>query len=101
MATRATVDHPESTGRDGAIDHMAKFLDGAPAGLQSRRLHTSPSGETWYLVSDMMGPSIVYVPHGQSGTQADRLTIGAFLTAGDGPEQQELLRLIGTLVEHA
>jgi hypothetical protein len=101
MATRATIDHPESTGRDGAIDHMAKFLDGAPAGSQSRRLHTSPNGESWYLVNDTMGPSIVHVPNGPSGRQADRVTIAAFLAAGDGLEQRELMRLIGTLVDHA
>jgi hypothetical protein len=28
-----------------------------------------------------------------------RDTISMFLAAGDGPEQQELMRLIGTLVE--
>jgi len=101
MATRATIDHPESTGRDGAIDHMAKFLDGAPAGSKSRRLHISPNGDTWYLVNDRAAPSIVHVPDGQSVGHADRLTIAAFLAAGDGLEQRELLRLIGTLVDHA
>jgi len=100
MATRATIDHPQSTGRDGAIDHMAKFLDGAPAGSKSRRLHTSPNGETWYLVNDMTGPSVVHVPNGPSGRAADRVTIQEFLSAGDGLEQRELLHLIGTLVEH-
>jgi hypothetical protein len=99
MPTRATTDHPESTGRDGAIDHMAKFLDGAPTSTKSRRLHTSPNGEAWYLVNDMTGPSVVYVPDGPSGGLAARDTIAAFLAAGDGLEQRELLRLIGTLVE--
>ena len=100
MPTRATTDHPESTGRDGAIDHMAKFLDEAPASTKSRRLHTSPNGEAWYLVSDMTGPAVVHVPNGSSGGSADRMTIDAFLSAGDGLEQRELLRLIGTLVDH-
>ncbi len=100
MATRATIDHPESTGRDGAIDHMAKFMDGAPVGSKSRRLHTSPNGEAWYLVNDMTGPSVVHVPNGSSSGPADRMTIDAFLGAGDGLEQRELLRLIGTLVDH-
>lgn len=99
MPTRATSDHPESTGRDGAIDHMAKFLNGAPTSAKSRQLHTSPNGEAWYLVSDMAGPSIVYVPDGPTGGLVARDTIAAFLAAGDDPEQQELLRLIGTLVE--
>jgi hypothetical protein len=99
MPTRATTEHPESTGRDGAIDHMAKFQDGAPPGTKSRRLHTSSNGEAWYLVNDMTGPSVVYVPDGPAGGLAARDTIAAFLAAGDGPEQRELLHLIGTLVE--
>jgi hypothetical protein len=99
MPTRATTDFPESTGRDGAIDHMAKFLDGAPTGAKSRRLHTGPNGEAWYLVNDMTGPSILYVSDGSTGGPAARDTIAAFLAAGDSPEQRELLRLIGTLVE--
>jgi hypothetical protein len=99
MAARATIDHPESTGRDGAIDHMAKFLDGGPAGSKSRRLHASPNGEAWYLVNDMTGPSVVRVPSASSSGTADRMTIEAFLGAGDGLEQRELLRLIGTLVD--
>jgi hypothetical protein len=100
MATRATIDHLQSTGRDGAIDHMAKWLDDPPAGTKSRRLHTSPTGETWFLVNDMAGPSVIHVPNGSSGGRADRMTIGAFLVAGDGVEQRELLRLIGKLVDH-
>ena len=99
MATRATIDHPESTGRDGAIDHMAKLLDGAPADSVGRKLYASPNGDTWYLVKDVIGPAIVHLPNELSGGQADRVTIGAFLAGGDGPEQQELLRLIGTLVD--
>jgi hypothetical protein len=64
-----------------------------------RRFHTSPNGEAWYLVNDMTGPSVVYVPDGPAGGLAQRDTIAAFLAAGDGLEQRELLRLIGTLVE--
>src|SRR5262245_29886564 len=100
MATRATTDHPESTGRDGAIDHMAKWVDGTPAGAKGRMLHTSPDGETWYLVNDMAGPSVVHTPKRSSGGPADRMTIDAFLAQCERPEQQALLRLIGTLVDH-
>lgn len=98
MATRATIDQPDSTGRDGAIDHMVKWLDGAPPGTASRKLHESPSGETWYLINDMIGPSVVHVPS-SLGDRAERFTVGQFLCAGDGPEQRELLRRIGTLVD--
>jgi hypothetical protein len=100
MAARATIGHLQSTGRDGAIDHMAKWLDGPPADAKSRRFHTSPTGESWFLVNDMAGPSVVHVPNDPSGGQADRMTVGAFLAAGDGIEQRELLRLIGTLTDH-
>ena len=100
MATRATIDHPQSTGRDGAIDHMAKWLVGGPAGSAGRRLCASPDGDAWYLVNDTVGPAIVHVPNGSSGGPADRVAIAAFLSAGDGLEQRELLRLIGTLVDH-
>jgi hypothetical protein len=100
MATRATIDHPDSTGRDGAIDHMAKWLEGAPAGTTGRRLCDSDDGHVWYLVNDRTGPSVVRVPDESPSGPIDRFTIGAFLAQGDGPEQQALLDLIGTLVDH-
>ena len=34
-----------------------------------------------------------------SGGQVEHVEIGPFLASGIGPERQELLRLIGTLVE--
>jgi hypothetical protein len=46
----------------------------------------------------MTGPSVVHVPS-SLGDRAQRFTVGEFLSAGDGPEQQELLRLIGALVD--
>ena len=100
MVTRATIEHPESTGRDGAIDHMAKWLDGGPGGLVGRKLHARSDGNAWYLVNDAVGPAVVHVPNGAPGGPIDRFTIGAFLAQGEGPEQQALLRLIGTLVDH-
>jgi hypothetical protein len=37
-----------------------------------------------------------------SGGHVEHIEIGAFLTSGQGPEQQELMRLIGALLdEHA
>jgi hypothetical protein len=34
-----------------------------------------------------------------SGGQVEHIGIAEFLSSGQGPEQQELLRLVGTLVE--
>jgi hypothetical protein len=45
---------------------------------------------------------IVHEPNVPSGGRASHIEIGAFLAAGGrGPEHQELLRLIGTLVDEA
>jgi hypothetical protein len=45
---------------------------------------------------------VVHEPNVASGGQVAHIDIGAFLLGGGkGPEHQELLRLIGTLVEGA
>jgi hypothetical protein len=46
-----------------------------------------------------LGPEPLSQPNLPSGGQVANIEIGAFLiAAGNGPEKQELLRLIGTLV---
>jgi hypothetical protein len=65
-----------------------------------RKLYESPNGDRWYLIRDPSGT--VFVRHeanGASGGQVTHVGIAAFLSSGDGPEHQELLRLIGTLVD--
>jgi hypothetical protein len=65
-----------------------------------RKLYTSPNGDRWYLISEPAGG--VFVRHEAnvaSGGHVAHIEIAAFLAGGQGPEQQELLRLIGTLVE--
>jgi hypothetical protein len=62
---------------------------------KARKLHESPPGDRWYLIQD---PSGVFVRHESSGGDIEHVEIGTFLS-GDGPEQQALLGLIGTLVE--
>ena len=71
------------------------------AAVRTREIYRSPNGDRWLLARD---PDIgrVFVRHEPnlpSGGQVVDMQIGAFLIgAGNGPEKQELLRLIGTLV---
>ena len=65
-----------------------------------RKLYESPNGDRWYLIRDPSGA--VFVRHEAnvaSSGHSQHIEIGPFLTSGYGPEQQELLRLIGTLVD--
>jgi hypothetical protein len=71
------------------------------AAVQTREIYRSPNGDRWLLARD---PDIgrVFVRHEpnlRSGGQVADVELGAFLiAAGNGPEKQELLRLIGTLI---
>ena len=69
--------------------------------LARRLLYSSPNGDRWFLVRDPNGRvSISHEPNAPSGGQASDIEIGTFLIRGGrGPEHQELLRLIGTLVD--
>jgi hypothetical protein len=65
-----------------------------------RKLYESPNGDRWYLIRDPSGT--VFVRHEAnvaSGGHVAHIEIGVFLSSGHGPEHQELLRLIGTLVD--
>ena len=67
---------------------------------KARKLYSSPNGDRWYLICDPSGT--VFVRHEAnvaSGGHIEHVEVGAFLSGGQGPEQQELLRLIATLVE--
>ena len=67
---------------------------------KARKLYESPSGDRWYLIRDHTGA--VFVRHEAnvtSGGKVEHIEVGAFLTSGQGPEQQELMRLIGSLLE--
>lgn len=71
-------------------------------GIESRNLYHSSNGDRWCLVRDS-GSGRVFVRHKpnlSSGGQAANIEVGDFLVRGGfGPEKQELLRLIGSLVE--
>jgi hypothetical protein len=67
---------------------------------KARKLYDSPNGDHWYLIRDPSGE--VFVRHEAniaSGGQVEHVGIAEFLGSGQGPEQQELLRLIGTLAD--
>ena len=70
--------------------------------LDARELHRSPNGDRWSLVRDPGSGrvSVRHEPNLASGGRASDIEVGDFLArGGHGPEHQELLRLIGTLVE--
>ena len=69
--------------------------------VATRLLYQIPGGDRWHLARDT-DTGRVFVRHEanlSSGGRVSDVDIGAFLGAGGlGPEQQELLRLIGGLV---
>ena len=70
--------------------------------IEVRELYRSSNGDRWHLVRDVASGR-VFIRHEANLPSGGRITdieIGTFLAAGGhGPEHQELLRLIGTLVE--
>jgi hypothetical protein len=67
---------------------------------KARKLYESPNGDRWYLIRDPSGAIFVrQEANAESGGNVAHVEIAAFLSGGKGPEQQELLRWIGTLVE--
>ena len=72
--------------------------------LETRELYASPNGDRWYLAR-YVGSGRVFVrhvPNVPSGGQAANIELADFLgRSGNAPEQQALMRLIGTLVENA
>jgi hypothetical protein len=82
---------------------------GAPPSAESKsrmaigikEIYRSANGDRWLLALDSDSDRVFvrHEPNLPSGGQVADIEIGAFLiAAGNGPEKQELLRLIGTLV---
>jgi hypothetical protein len=70
--------------------------------VEMRELYSSPNGDRWYLARDvdLREVFIRHEPNPPSGGEAVDLEVGIFFRLrGQGPEHQELVRLIGTLVE--
>ena len=72
------------------------------AAVRTIEIYRSPNGDRWLLARDPETGRVFvrHEPNLPSGGQvADVVELGAFLiAAGNGPEKQELLRLIETLV---
>jgi hypothetical protein len=70
--------------------------------IQIRELYQSANGDRWCLACDSEASRVfvTHEPNLASGGKISDIDIGAFLSrGGQGPEKQELLRLVGTLVE--
>ena len=68
------------------------------------QLYASPNGDRWYLARypDSDRVFVRHVPNVPSGGQPANIDLGDFLSrGGNAPEQQALVRLIGTLIEKA
>jgi hypothetical protein len=69
---------------------------------QARVLYSSANGDRWELAREPDSGRVVvrHRPNAASGGRASEIGVGEFLArGGHGPEHQELLRLIGTLVD--
>jgi hypothetical protein len=68
---------------------------------ERRELYRSPTGDSWFLGREPANGHafVIHQPNAPSGGRLSHIEVGAFLREGSGPEQQALLRLIGTLVE--
>ena len=74
-----------------------------PTSVQERMLYASENGDCWSLVRVLDSGRVVvrHRPNVPSGGQITDMDVGDFLSRGGmGPEKQELLRLIGGLVEN-
>ncbi len=69
--------------------------------INKRELYRSANGDVWFLGRDSSDGRavIIHEANRPSGGQVSSIDLGVFLSFGDGPEQQALLRLIATLVE--
>ncbi len=96
MPLKATLDIPQETGRDGAIDHIAKVQNGGGSHGPGRLLHSGEKGD-WYLVKDDEGMCVIHIPNLALGQSPRRMDVVDVLQGG--PARDELLRLIGSLVD--
>jgi hypothetical protein len=68
---------------------------------ERHELYRSPNGDCWFLAREPENgyAFIIHQPNAPSGGRLSHIELGEFLRSRKGPEQQALLRLIGSLVE--
>jgi hypothetical protein len=68
---------------------------------KNSELYSSPNGDRWLLVRQALSNRVMvrHEPNLPSGGKVSVIEVGEFLSRGHGPEQQALLKLIGSLVE--
>lgn len=66
-----------------------------------RELYRSPNGDCWFLGREPTNGRafIIHQPNAPSGGKLSHIELTDFLRLGEGPEQQALMRLIGSLVD--
>ena len=66
-----------------------------------RELYRSPNGDCWFLGREPANGRafIIHQPNAPSGGKLSHIELTDFLRTGNGPEQQALIRLIGSLVD--
>jgi hypothetical protein len=65
-------------------------------------LYRSPNGDSWFLARDPE-TGLAFVKHQANASSGGRVTeieIGAFLSGPRNPEQDALMRLVGTLIRN-
>jgi hypothetical protein len=71
-------------------------------GMTERVIYESSNGDVWVLARDPASemPTVKHQPNASSGGPTSCTDIGKFLRVGaGGPEQEALLKLIGTLLD--
>jgi hypothetical protein len=89
-----------ATGASSAWLALSHPVEGAALMSERRNLYRSPNGDAWYLGREPTDGHafIIHQPNAPSGGRRSHIELGEFLRGGNEPEQQALLRLIGTLV---
>src|SRR3954469_21176418 len=102
MAFDRRIGPGDPTGSWAALDSKRPYSARTRNKLSDRReLYRSPNGDAWFLGREPTNGHAfaIHQPNAPSGGRLNHMELGEFLRDAKGPEQQALLRLVGTLVE--
>jgi hypothetical protein len=106
VADSEWLDHLVDLLRDADMESfrtklLAEYKRRRDAFSDRRELYHSPNGDSWFLSREPVNGHafVIYQPNAPSGGLLSNIEVGNFLREGAGPEQQALLRLMGTLAE--